>query len=45
MNIIVVGSGRVGSRIAGLFANNGHNVVVIDNNPTAFLSLDRKSVV
>lgn len=39
MNIIVVGCGRVGSRIAGLFADNGHNVVVIDNDPTSFLAL------
>ncbi len=36
MYVIIVGCGRVGSELAKLLSAEGHNVVVIDNNPVAF---------
>lgn len=36
MYIIIVGCGRVGSELAKLLANEGHNVVVIDKKESAF---------
>jgi trk system potassium uptake protein TrkA len=36
MYVIIVGCGRVGSELAKLLSNEGHNVVVVDKNPTAF---------
>lgn len=33
MNIIIVGSGKVGRTLTKQFAKEGHNVVVIDKNP------------
>ncbi len=36
MYIIIVGCGRVGSELARLLSCEGHNVVMIDKNPTAF---------
>ncbi len=36
MNVIIVGCGRVGSELAKLLSNEGHNVVIIDKNPAAF---------
>lgn len=39
MNVIVVGCGRVGSQLATLLSVEGHNVVVIDKNASAFRRL------
>ena len=39
MNIIVVGCGRVGSQLATMLSIEGHNVVVIDRDETAFRRL------
>lgn len=39
MYIIIIGCGRVGSELAKLLANEGHNVVIIDKNPAAFQRL------
>ena len=36
MYVIIVGCGRVGAELAKLLSNEGHDVVVIDKNPTAF---------
>jgi len=36
MYIIIVGCGRVGAELAKLLSNEGHDVVIIDKNPTAF---------
>ena len=36
MYVIIVGCGRVGAELAKLLSNDGHDVVVIDKNPTAF---------
>ncbi len=39
MNIIVVGCGRVGSQLSTMLSVEGHNVVVIDRDETAFRRL------
>lgn len=39
MNIIVVGCGRVGSQLATMLSVEGHNVVVIDKEESAFRRL------
>ena len=36
MDIIIVGCGRVGSRLATMLSERGHNVTVIDCDETAF---------
>jgi len=36
MYLIIVGCGRVGSELAKLLSNEGHNVVIIDKNPASF---------
>lgn len=41
LNVIVVGCGRVGSRLAGMLTDNGANVCVVDRNPDAFNNLGR----
>ena len=39
MHVIVVGCGRVGSQLANLLSTEGHDIVVIDKDPTAFRRL------
>ncbi len=39
MNIVVVGCGRVGSQLAMMLSVEGHNVVVIDRDESAFRRL------
>ncbi len=39
MNIVVVGCGRVGSQLATMLSTEGHNVVVIDRDESAFRRL------
>lgn len=39
MNVIVVGCGRVGSQLATLLSVDGHNVTVIDKDPSSFRRL------
>lgn len=41
MNIIVVGCGRVGSHLASLLSEDGHNVSVVDRSDKAFRALGR----
>ena len=41
MNIIIVGCGRVGSQLATLLSNNGHNVCIVDNDSSSFMKLGR----
>ena len=36
MYVIIVGCGRVGSELAKLLSNEGHDVVVIDKSPSSF---------
>ena len=40
-NVIVVGCGRVGSRLAGMLSDNGANVCVVDIKAEAFSNLGR----
>lgn len=40
MDIIIVGCGRVGSRLAIQLSNEGNNVTVIDRNPLSFDKLE-----
>ncbi|MCL1799703.1 MAG: TrkA family potassium uptake protein [Eggerthellaceae bacterium] len=40
-NVIVVGCGRVGSRLANMLSDNGNNVCVIDCNAEPFAQLGR----
>ena len=39
MNVIVMGCGRVGSRVAGMLDAAGHQVTVLDTNPDSFRRL------
>lgn len=39
MYVIIIGCGRVGSELALLLSKEGHNVVVVDKNPSAFSRL------
>jgi trk system potassium uptake protein TrkA len=39
MNYVIIGCGRVGSRLAKLLTDEGHDVTVVDENPTAFKRL------
>ncbi len=39
MNVFVVGCGRVGSRLATYLSSEGHDVVVIDKDPSSFARL------
>ncbi len=39
MNIIIVGCGRVGARLASRLAAQGHNVTILDESREAFLRL------
>lgn len=40
-NVIVVGCGRVGSQLANMLSDGGHNVSCIDKSPDAFANLGR----
>lgn len=39
MNVVIMGCGRVGARVASILDNNGHHVTVVDTNPRAFRRL------
>lgn len=40
MQIVVVGCGKVGSRLASVLSRDGHDVVIIDRDPNNFKLLD-----
>jgi trk system potassium uptake protein TrkA len=42
MNVVVMGSGRVGARVSAILDQNGHNVCVIDTDASAFRRLGAK---
>lgn len=42
MNVVVMGSGRVGARVASILDQHGHHVSVVDTNPDAFRRLGEK---
>jgi trk system potassium uptake protein TrkA len=39
MNVMIVGCGRVGSQLALILSQEGHNVTIIDKNPDSFKRL------
>lgn len=39
MNVVIMGCGRVGARVASLLDQNGHKITVIDTASTAFSRL------
>ncbi len=39
MKVIIMGCGRVGSRLAGMLAAEGHIVTILDTNPSSFRRL------
>jgi trk system potassium uptake protein TrkA len=41
VNVLVIGCGRLGSRLAGLLDKQGHDVTVVDCNPDAFHNLKK----
>lgn len=41
MNIVILGCGRVGSTLAKLFSEEGHNVTVIDKDRSSFRRLGK----
>lgn len=41
MNVLVVGCGRLGSRLAGILDSHGHDVAVIDADPDSFHNLSK----
>lgn len=45
MNVLIVGSGRVGATLAGLLDNEGHQVTIVDTDRAAFVHLPRGSGV
>lgn len=40
MNVIVIGCGKVGSRFAQVLVEEGHDVVIVDNDRESFKALD-----
>lgn len=45
MNVLIVGSGRVGATLAGLLDSEGHQVTIVDTDRAAFVHLPRGSGV
>lgn len=41
MNVLVIGSGRLGSRLAGILDEQGHDVTVVDADPDSFHNLKK----
>lgn len=39
MNIIIIGCGKVGSKFAQILSDDGHDVVIVDNDKNAFKAL------
>ena len=39
MNVVIMGCGRVGARVAAMLDAAGHTVTVMDTNPTSFRRL------
>ena len=42
MNVLVIGCGRLGSRLAEILDEQGHDVTVVDANPDNFLNLKKE---
>ena len=44
MNVLIVGCGRVGSRLAQELDRDGHDVTIVDSNPGAFARFASRGV-
>lgn len=42
MNVLVIGCGRLGSRLAGILDEQGHDVTVVDSDPDSFHNLKKE---
>ena len=42
MNVIIIGGGKVGTRVASLLLTAGHSVKVIENDPEKVVRLQRE---
>ncbi|HLG22841.1 MAG TPA: NAD-binding protein [Candidatus Manganitrophaceae bacterium] len=40
MNIVILGSGRLGSRLANALVHKGHQIIIVDEEDTKFKNLD-----
>ncbi|MGH7911555.1 MAG: potassium channel family protein [Candidatus Dormibacteraceae bacterium] len=45
MKVVIVGCGRIGSRLAAQLAQDKHDVTIIDRNPNAFLMAQNRGVL
>jgi trk system potassium uptake protein TrkA len=41
MNVVIMGCGRVGARVASLLDQNGHKITIIDTSSSAFARLSK----
>lgn len=41
MNVLIIGCGRLGSRLAGILDEQGHDVTVVDESPDSFHNLKK----
>ena len=39
MKIIIAGAGKIGYSVASILSDEGHDIIVIDNNPTVINNL------
>ena len=42
MHILIIGCGKVGSHLANLLSQLGHDVAIVDRNPESFALLDHE---
>ncbi len=45
MRVVIIGSGRLGSRLVGIFAKKGSNVLVVEKSESKFIYIDNKEGV
>lgn len=45
VKVVIVGSGRIGSRLAAQLAGEKHDVTLIDRNPNAFVIAQNRGVI
>jgi len=45
VKVVIVGSGRIGSRLAAQLAAEKHDVTLIDRNPNAFVQAQNRGVI
>ncbi len=45
MKVVIVGCGRIGSRLAVQLADEKHDVTIVDRNPNAFVTAQNRGVL